>query len=281
MNFNGWIEGKLFLGLEEVYAADRRQFFEGFKTTVTNLNIPIEAKTVEEVTGDNRANGIITTNHKDGVPISGVSRRYAPLFTAQQSRADAARDGMTDAYFARMRDWFNGRGPWLSEGPAYGFRVVNHYLRTRPLVAEYDPNQLAIWAPATSCIEEAIDASRGRAEQEVLEAIEEGRPGFAGGWVGSRMLDTLLDGTRCNVPRSKRRELMNALGYDWHPALVQGRSNNAVQPDGAKSRLFVKMGSIAALNLKDPADVARAYSKAQADAASGAIFAVAPPGQAR
>lgn len=275
MNFNGWIEGKLFVGLEEVYAADRRQFFEGFKTTVTNRYLPIEGKGLEEDTRDNRANGVITTNHRDGVPIDEDQRRYAPMFTAQQHKPDLARDGMTPRYFADLHDWFYGRNAYAAQGFMYGARVINHYLRTKVLDADLDPNQMAINAPRTSSTQAAITSSLGRIEQEILEAVGEERPGFAGGWVSSIKLDDMLERRRLSVPRAKRRELLQRLGYDWHPALeaTAGRLNNVVQPDNGKPRLFCKVGSLAWNNLTEPASVAKAYSDAQARAVTNSAEA--------
>ena len=266
MNFNGWVLGKRFIGLEEVGGHDRRAFFEGFKTTVTNRLLPIEGKGVEELTGDNRANGLITTNHRDGVPIDDDERRYAPLFTAQQEKPDLARDGMTPQYFADLHNWLFGRMDWAGHGTDYGLRVINNFLRSYPLAAELDPNQLAINAPVTSSMATAVTASRGRVEQEVLEAIGEERPGFCGGWISSLKLDELLDRKRMGVPRNKRRELLRSLGYDWHPALegTNGRVNNVVMPDNGKPRLFCKIGSIAWNNAATAADAARLYSDAQA-----------------
>lgn len=271
MNFNGWIEGKLFVGLEEIYAAERRQFFEAFKTTVTNRHLPIEGKGIEEDTRDNRANGMITTNHRDGVIIEDSTRRYAPFFTAQQDKPDLARDGMTPRYFADLHDWLYGRGEYAAYGRNYGCRVINHYLRTRPLAAELDPNQLAINAPATSSTVEAITAGRGRVEQEIMEAVGEDRPGFAGGWISSIKLDDILERKRLSIPRNRRRDVLRSMGYDWHPALenTQGRVNNVVAPDNGKPRLFCKIGSLAWLNLTDAASVAKAYSEAQAKAVQG------------
>jgi hypothetical protein len=268
MNFNGWVEGKRFLGLEEVYANNRREFFEGFKTTVTNPRIPIEGKGLEETTGDNRANGIITTNHQDGVPISGKNRRYAAFFMAQQSLEDSIRDGLTDEYFLRFKQWMFGTGPWAEYGENYGFRVVTHYLQTMPLTAELDPAQLCIRAPETSSTQAAIRAGLGKAEQEIIEAIEEERPGFAGGWISSVFVERLLSEKRMNIAPSKRRELMNSIGYDYHPALRDGRVNNVIAPDNTKPRLYCKLGSIAFQNINDAATAARTYSEAQVKASS-------------
>lgn len=270
MNFNGWVDGKLFVGLEEVYAADRRAFFEGFKTTVTNRLIPIEGKGIEETTGDNRANGMITTNHKDGVPLDDDERRYAVFFCAQQEKPHLLRDGMTQVYFADLYDWLFGRNAYAEHGADYGLRVVNNFLRTMPLAAEFDPSRLATVAPVTSSTAEAITASRGRIEQEILEAIGDEVPGFCGDWISSLKLDDLLERKRMSgsVPRNKRRDLLRSIGYDWHPALTpNGRVNNVVMPDNGKPRLFCKIGSINWHNLTTAAQVAGAYTKAQQVAA--------------
>lgn len=269
-NFNGWIDRKLFLGLDEVYAANRREFFEGFKTTITNRSIAIEGKGLEEVTGDNRANGMIVTNHQTGVPISGKNRRLAAFFAAQQTPEDMIRDGMNAAYISDLKDWMFGEGAHAALGPNYGIRCVVGHLRTRAIEARLDPARLSIRCPETTSTAAALKAGMGRAEQEVMEAIEEDRVGFAGGWVSSTFLDRLLEQVRANVPQNQRREFMDNLGYAYHPALQPngGRSTSVVAPDNKKSRLYLRKGHIA-LNLTEPAEVCRAYTKAQEKAQTG------------
>lgn len=263
-NFNGWVERKLFLGLDEVYAANRREFFEGFKTTVTNRSIPIEGKGMEEVTGDNRANGMIVTNHQDGVPVIGDNRRYAALFCAQQTREDMKREGMDNAYKRELKDWLLGQGQWAAYGSQYGMRVVVWHLARMELAADIDPNQDAIEPPLTTTTEIARAAGRGRLEQEIMEAIEEDRPGFSGGWVSSMKLEELIDRKRYSIARNKRRDLMISLGYDYHPALgPEGRINTVVGPDNGKPRLYCKVGSIPWTAFTTPAAVATAYADAQ------------------
>lgn len=275
VDFNAWVENKLFFGMEEVYSSNRRDFLNEFKPYVTNRTLPIEGKGVNEYTGDNRANMILLTNYRDGVPIDANERRYAPLFTAQQSRADMARDGMTSAYFVNLWDWLRGEGRHADKGVNYGYKVVNGHLRSYQCVAEFDPRRLATVAPLTSCFSEAVNEGRGQAEQEVQEAIDQGLPGFAGGWVSSIMLDRLLEAKRLMVPRGKRKALMESLGYHYHPALEGGRVHNAVTPDNGKPRLYVKVGTIADQNVTKPADAARMYQDAQqqssADVASATL----------
>jgi hypothetical protein len=262
INFNGWMKGKLFLGIDEIYSANRRDFLEEFKPYVTNRRLPIESKGVDEYTGDNRANGIMLTNHQDGVPIDKDERRYAPLFTAQQTAEDCIRDGLTSEYFQDLWAWFRGEGVYAVHGPDYGFRIVNHYLRTFKTDPQLDPAQFATRAPRTSSTEQAILAGRGRVEQEILEAIEQGQPGFAGGWISSIMLYKMFDAKRISFPRNKCRDMLKHLGYIPHPGLKDGRTNDMVQPDGGKPRLFV-LTDHPSINYGSGSEIAKKYTEDQ------------------
>jgi len=256
MKFNKWLLRKTFVVLDEVSLSHKRDFLEEFKPIVTESRVPIEGKGVDQVTGDNAANGVILTNHKDGVPIDDEERRYAIFYTAQQLKADLATDGLTETYFETYRAWVHGPGR----------AIVAHYLKTLPLPAEM-PSR----APQTTSTKAAIYASLGRAEQEVMEAIAEGRIGFLGGFVSSKYLDALLAEHRFNVPRNKRRGMMQALGYDWHPALDGGRLGTVVTPDAGKPILYLRNGHLA-LSLTTSADIAAAYSRAQSTAAAAKAF---------
>lgn len=231
INFNGWIRNKLFLGVEEVYSANRRDFLEEFKPYVTNRRLPIEGKGIEEYTGDNRANGMLTSNHWDGVPIDANERRYGIFFTAQQTAEDCFRDGLTSAYFSKLWNW-------LDKG---GFAIVNHYLRNFPLEPAYDPAQLSTRAPRTSSTDQAIAASLGTIEQEILQAIDEERMGFKGGWISSKALDTLFKERNIRLAPNKRIGPIRAIGYDLHPGLPEGKTAKSVPPDGVRCRLYCLM----------------------------------------
>lgn len=242
MDFNGWIENKLFLGLNEIYSAKRRDFLEELKTTVTDSVIPIEGKGIEEATLDNYANGVLFTNHPDGVPITTDMRRYCILYMALQTKEDILAAGMNAKYFKRFWDWARGEGEWAKHGADYGYRAMNHYLRTMELDPTLDPANLATTAPRTSSTDRAIRESLGKAEQEVVEAIDQEQQGFKGGWVSSLMLDRVLKDVGANVPRNKRKDMMKSLGFHYHPGLHEGRVNNPVLPDGGKPRLYIKVG---------------------------------------
>lgn len=263
--FNAWIEGKLFIGMEEIYVGDRREVMDALKPLITNSRIEIQYKGMDQVTGDNRANFIMCTNHKDAVIKSRNDRRYAIMYCAQQSKEDLDRDGMSGRYFPELYEW-------LRNG---GYAAVNDFLRTYQIPDELNPARGCQRAPTTSSTAEAIAISVGPVEQEIIEAIEQGKPGFANGWVSSIMLDALLVkiGAAKRIAPSKRRDLMSSLGYEIHPGLKDGRVNAPVAPDNGRPRLYVKKGHLVA-NMTDAKQIADRYAKDQSQQLSTIPFGV-------
>ncbi len=259
--FNSWLRNKLFIGMEEVYVADRRDFLEIFKPNVTNDRLQIEGKGIDQVMGDNRANGMIFTNHHDGVPVTVDTRRYPIFYSAMQSAEDLAAAGMDNVYFNRIYDWLKGEGEYAHCGVYYGYSIMNSFFRTYQL----DPSvNLMGRAPQTSSTKTAIKHSWGTVEQEIDEAVNRGDIGFKGGWISSTQLDVLLE-RRCKnikLSQAKRREVLKHLGYYWHPVLSEGRVDNIVMPDGNKPRLFITKGH-PSLGLITASEVAHAYTTAQ------------------
>lgn len=264
--FTGWLEQKLLVVLEEIRAHERFEIIDSLKPLITNARLEIQAKGADQITGDNRANILASSNHKDAVPKTLNDRRWGIFFCAQQAAEDLERDGMGGNYMPDLWDWAYGRGRYAGTPP--GFAIINHYLRTYAIKDEHNPATQAHRAPVTTSTHEAIKLNVGAVEQEILECIEREDPGFAGGWVSSMSLDKLLIriGAERRIPPRKRREILKSLGYDLHPYLIDGRVPVQVQPDGGKTRLFVKSGHLS-LNYQEPSAIARAYAKAQSDAA--------------
>lgn len=255
--FNGWLMDKVFIGVEDIFVPDnRREVLETLKPMITGGDgLEIQLKGVDQVTADICANFMLNSNHKNAIQKTRNDRRFAVFFTAQQSAADLVRDGMAGDYFPALYDW-------LRSG---GYAHIAHFLSDYDVPDDLNPATHCHRAPDTSSTEEAISSGLGAVEQEIIEAIEEGRPGFAGGWVSSVHLDLLLESKRASraVPPNKRRDLMTSLGFDWHSGLADGRVNNAILCDfGKKSRLYVRAGH-ESLALERPADIAKAYQDAQ------------------
>lgn len=254
--FNGWLVGKLFFAVEDIFVPDnKREVMEELKPMITGGDgLEIERKGVDQDSADICGNFMFNCNHQGSIIKHKNDRRYAMFFTAQQEAAHLARDGMNGNY---MRDLY----AWLDGG---GYAIVAELLHTYPIPDELNPATSCQRAPETSSTAEAIEQSRGGVEQEVMEAIEQGLPGFAGGWVSSIYLARLLEqmGKGGRLSHHKRRELLATLGYVPHPGLRDGRVDNTVLPDAGKPRLFVRAGSPAAF-ITGAAEIAKAYSAAQ------------------
>lgn len=254
--FNSWMADRLLIGVEEVCLRGRHEMQETLKDWITNDRGQIEAKGADQVMSDLRANWFFLTNHKDAVVKSANDRRYAMFFTAQQTAEDIVRDGLGGDYLPRLYRWLKHEG---------GGAIVNDWLRTVEIPPELDPAGACHRAPITSSTAEAIALSAGPIEQEIAEAIEQGRPGFRGGWISSMMLDRLLSemGGLRKPQRAKRLEILTKMGYMKHPGLIDGRVNDPVtSPDMGKPRLFVRPDSAEAA-LVGAAVIRVAYETAQ------------------
>lgn len=261
--FNAWMVKKLFYGVEDVYTpSGKADTFEELKVMITGGDgLEIEAKGVDQTSADVCGNFILNSNHPDGVRKTRNDRRIAPLFCAQQSVADLRRDGMDGLYVSNLYDWLKGEGKFKNQ--LRGYAVVTELLHTFQIPPGYNPAVDCPRAPQTSSTEAAIAAGLGAIEQDVQEAIDQQRPGFRGGWVSSMALARLLDELRGRkMPRNKRREMLQSLGYDWHPGLERGQVNNIILPDAGRPTLFVHVNNPARA-LTNPAEIARAYSMAQ------------------
>lgn len=262
--FNAWMLNKLFYGVEDIYVAgNRREVLEELKPMITGDDLEIEGKGVDQVSADICGNFMFNSNHKDAIAKTHNDRRFTVFYTAQQYAADLERDNMTGDYFPNLYTWLKDGG---------GFAIVSELLYTRPILDEYNPATDCQRAPTTTSTGEAISESLGSIEQEILEAIAQDLPGFAGGWVSSIALNNLLEDKNAarRVPLNKRKPLLESLGYVYHPGLKDGRLNNTVLPDGGKPKLFIRVDHNDRF-LRAPSDISRAYSVAQGVASNGFI----------
>ena len=248
--FNGWIEFRLFIGVEEIYVANRRGFLESFKTTVTNKEIQIERKGVDQHMGENRANGMMCTNHDDGVPVTVDTRRYSIFYTKQQTREDIIAAGMDGDYFPKFYNWLDGDG----------YAICNEFLSTYPINPAFNPAGSCQVAPKTSSSHSAIIRSLGDAEQGIMEAVNQGQVGFRGDWISSMALDKLMThNTKSYIPRNRRRATLLQMGYRWHPGLKEGRMDRmSILDGGGRPALFLRIGSPHE-NLTSPEAICHAY----------------------
>lgn len=229
--FNSAFYGKLLICCEDVYISEARgSMWEALKPMITGARLEIEGKGVDKVTRDVCFNGVMNTNHKGALRKTANDRRIGPFFCAQQRKEHLARDGMGVEYMKRLRSWRLGEGR----------EIVADYLLHYEIPDVWNPARDCIVCPDTTATREAISAGLGAAEQEVIEAIAQGTVGFRGGWVSSSALDRLLAGIGKGgaIPRNKRRELLETLGYMPHPGLPDGRAT-MTDTDGSRPYLYV------------------------------------------
>lgn len=270
--FNAWLSSKILIAVEDIKVSkDRAEILEAMKPMITGGDgIEIQKKGVDQVSGDICCNFMINSNYKDALGSLKGSRRYCVFYSAQQDKEiDLLRDGMGGEYFSNLYNWLRGDGKFTGESS--GYAKVAQFLNDYAIPDEFNPTMSCQTAPTTSSTAEAATIGMGSVEQEVLEAIEEGRTGFAGGWVSSFALDKLIDLLRKGnqVPRNKRRELMRSIGYDYHPGLKDGRVNNVIAIEDGKPRLYIKAGHVSS-NFTSGAEIARQYAAAQGDVLAGA-----------
>lgn len=251
--FNGWMVGKVFFAVEDIYVPDgRREVIEELKPMITGGDgLEIESKGVDQVSLDICGNFMFNSNHRDAIKKTANDRRFCVLFTAQQQFADLARDGLDNEYMSNLYDWLK----------ADGYAIVAELLHTYAIPAEMNPAGKCQRAPVTSTTHEAIAGSLGKVEQEILEAVDQGLQGFCGGWISALWLERLLEHKRVSISPIKRKEILEQLGYVYHPSLHDGRVNNTVMPDGTKPRLFCRADSLL-MQITSAAEVANNYQTA-------------------
>lgn len=252
--FNSAFYGKLLICCEDVYISEARgSMWEALKPMITGSRLEIEGKGVDKVTREVCFNGVMNSNHKGAIRKTANDRRIGPFFCAQQRKSDLARDGMGIDYMKRLRSWRMGEGR----------EFVADYLMRYQIPDAWNPARDCIVCPETTATKEAITAGLGVAEQEVLEALQQGQPGFRGGWISSTALDRLLAsiGKGQHLPRNKRREMLESLGYFAHGALHEGRAPS-LDTDGTRPHLYVLPDAPGASET-DPTRVMLWYQAAQ------------------
>lgn len=168
--FNGWMRHKLFILADEIKVDERRDMIEVLKPMISETEIEVESKGVDQLKEDNYANWAFFSNFKDAIPVNENARRFAQFFSAIQSKKDLLDRGMTDAYFNWFYDWLDNQG---------GIEIVTNYLMQHPI----ERGGIPMRAPITSSTAEAIKAARGPVEQMIMDAVADGAPGFRFGWV--------------------------------------------------------------------------------------------------
>ena len=254
--FNDWIEGKIFIAVEDIYVPrEKKEVVEILKPMITSDWQEIRSMRENKRTRHICANFMLNSNHKDAIKTSRDNRGLAVFYSAQQTVDDLARDAMGGDYFPNLYNWLKRDG----------YAIVHDYLAEYSIPAALNPAGACHRAPYTSTTEEVLRQSKGTLEQEIEAAVLEDKIGFRGGWISGTYLELLIKdlGAFYRIPRNKRGEILRACGYVPHPGLKNGQPSNPVQPDGKKPVLWIRTDSVQ-IALRG-VNVSQAYTSAQLD----------------
>lgn len=251
--FNDWIDERLLIIIDEIrIGRDDTDTLDTLKPMITENQIESEGKGAKKKEVRNYANFLMSTNWKDALAAARKSRRFAIFYSVFQDddacEAKLLAAGMDAAYFTRM-------GEFVRDEHA----AIAHYLMHYAIPAEFNPATDATRAPRTSVADQVADASRSWGEQLVLDAIDEGRPGFQKGWICSQRFDDLMKSQNSRlISGVAKAKIFRELGFIAHPGLMDGWTTNPVSADGNRRlRLFVKIDHSSIISMSPPEIIAR------------------------
>jgi len=169
--FNAWMRSKLLILVNEIKVDERRELIEILKPMITDAEIEVQSKGVDQDMEDNVANWMFFSNYKDAIPINKSGRRYAIFYSIIQSYKDLLNAGMDDEYFANFKIWLEGDG----------LEAIAEWFFNYPI----EMGKIPFRAPHTSSYAEAIERSRSPIERLVDDCVADQTSGFKGGFVSS------------------------------------------------------------------------------------------------
>lgn len=244
--FNGWLNRKLLIIVEEIRIGQKYALADRLKPYITNDRISIHSKGVDQYTGDNFANWLFCSNHRDAIYKSKNDRRYAVIYTAQQTQADLERAGMNETYFNNLFAWLDNHD---------GRAIAMHYLLNYPISVNVFGR-----APRTGATDEIIKESYSNFEQAILDEIELENIGFRGNFIDTRAALAALRRQNSMINTRTLNKVLEAINYIKHPALTAADGKLAFK--GQKIRLYVRVGSEEA-KITSTTKLALAYEHAQ------------------
>lgn len=199
--FNAWMRAKLMIMVDEIKVDERRELLEVLKPMITDADIEVQSKGVDQEMEDNMANWVFFSNFKDAVPISENGRRFATFFSVLQSERDILEAGMDKKYFDRLWTWLRKEG---------GLEAVAYWLHHYPI----EKGDIAVRAPKTSSHKEAIMIGRTPIEVIIEDCINENLYGFRGGYISVPMLHKYVRDAGIKTPSENTiRTILNSKGY--------------------------------------------------------------------
>lgn len=186
--YTPWAEGAQVCLIEEVrlHGADRFAVINKVKPYITNDIVSVRRMRTDSYKVINTVNYILTTNHKDGVPVNDNSTRYFPIFSRWQTkRALDAFNKANPDYYKRLHELVDNAG------------ALRRWFLDYELHPDFDPMERA---RESASLAEMRFLNQTEEEESLLEILDREEPGVCRELVDSSALADVMAETGLSVP---------------------------------------------------------------------------------
>jgi hypothetical protein len=257
--FNLWYRNTRFAALEEINVGEHKGADAALKKLIDSPLTQVQGKGADQDTMRNCVNVMIQSNFKGALPIHDSSRRYAPLYCAQQTADDLKLYDMhrQGKYFDKLFHWLHNENGWEKTANLFD---------TFEIPPQYNPAGSANKSPVTTSSMAAVDESRTPWHNAVFETIDPEQPGFRGGFVSITVLKRELVAGGYKITNDKAiGAILESMQYQPIECLRSNRfriSSIIMQEDGKRPKLYAH-SSNPAHNCTQGAQVSDMYKIAQ------------------
>lgn len=240
-HYTSWAEGSQLCMIEEVrlHGPDRFAVINKVKTYITNVMVSIRRMRTDGYKVVNTVNYLLTTNHKDGVPVNDSSSRYFPMFSRWQTKH--ALDKFKKAnpkYYAELHEVLQ-----------YGGQL-RRWLLDYELHEDFDPKERAT---ESSSLKEMRFLNQSEEEEGLAEILDKEEPGVCRELVDSSALAEALADAGVPVPYGRAwKTMLSENGFTYiGVAKIDGKARKFWSQEPSK---FMKGEKVAPAAIRDHYD---------------------------
>lgn len=204
--FSGWAQGSQFLLIEEVrmHGLDRWAVLNKVKPFITNTIVSVRVMQRDGFKVINTVNYFMTTNHKDGIPVTDEDTRYYPMFSQWQTKK------AVDAFKAANPTYYSD----LHEAVENHAGALRKWMLEVKLSKDFDPHKRA---PESEDRKEMVYLNKSDEQDAFDEILSESDDPFVS--------TTLLDSARWSDAMAAReafvpkgfavKRMISEAGFTW------------------------------------------------------------------
>jgi hypothetical protein len=239
--YTSWAEGSQVCLIEEVrlHGTDRFAVINKLKPYISNDMVSIRRMKTDSYKVINTVNYLLTTNHKDGVPVNDNSTRYFPIFSRWQTKLHLDRfNADNPTYYRKLHEVIEHAG------------ALRRWFLDYELHPEFDPVERA---RESASLKEMRFLNQTEEEENMAAILDKDEPGVCRELLDSSALADVMAETGLSVP----------YGLAWKRMLSENGFTylGAVKHDGKTRKFwsqepdkFVKNGRIDANAVHDHYD---------------------------